>query len=530
MSSALTFRQFVQPLVWLDGRPLPSVIEAYRWSIFDRAFARRVDLLTAFAYSLVLTGRAKKNWKTADLMLACLFALMDDSPGGNQCYLVANDAGQSRDDLELGKKLIRVNPILQDWVTVRKNVIERRDGEGFVEVLPAGDVVGSHGKTFRFLGIDEIHGQRNWDLLEALAPDPSRLDCQTWITSYASLFHRPGVPLFDLTQVGRVGDDPRMLFDWWAADYCTSSDVGTLTPEERANPSRASWDNPEYLDQQRRRLPAHKFRRLHLNLPGTPDGSAFQPEPVMDAVDRGVAVRVPVAGVDYAAFVDMSGGSGDDAVLAVGHRDVSGMCVLDRLVDQGQRPPFDPRAAVERFVGVLREYRVAQVTGDAYAGQTFRADFERHDVDYIVSEGSKHHIYEALEPLLNSRRVRLLDVPELEQQLLGLLWRGGRIDHAAGEHDDYANACAGVLGALAVEDDLPLMVVGGAAHREWLAAHGGDPADVEDVGAAEPSAPAASETPSMIPRAVRRREHHAQNEIERAARNGGWFPHDGGPW
>ena len=43
----------------------------------------------------------------------------------------------------------------------------------------------------------------------------------------------------------------------------------------------ASWgDGGEYLEQQRRRLPAHKFRRLHLNLPGLPEGSAFQPEPV----------------------------------------------------------------------------------------------------------------------------------------------------------------------------------------------------------------------------------------------------------
>ena len=41
-----------------------------------------------------------------------------------------------------------------------------------------------------------------------------RPDAQLWITSYASIFHRPGVPLIDLCRIGRAGDDPRMLFSW----------------------------------------------------------------------------------------------------------------------------------------------------------------------------------------------------------------------------------------------------------------------------------------------------------------------------
>ena len=39
----------------------------------------------------------------------------------------------------------------------------------------------------------------------------------------------------------------------------------------------------------------------------------------------------------------------------------------------------------------------------------------------------------------------MLDVPLLEQQLLGLVWRGGKIDHPNGEHDDWANAACGAL-------------------------------------------------------------------------------------
>ena len=69
----------------------------------------------------------------------------------------------------------------------------------------------------------------------------------------------------------------------------------------------------------------------------------------------------------------------------------------------------------------------------------------------------------------NGGRVRLLDVPRLRDQLVGLERRTGRgtgrdiIDHRPGGHDDVANAVAGAL-ALAVAKPglggLPLMVDG----------------------------------------------------------------------
>jgi len=439
---------FLATLRWLDGSPLLSRVEPY-WRLLFQAFFDEQDEAGAPRYNLGLFGRANKNWKSADLVVAAVFALLEDSPGGNQVYLVANDQGQAGDDLALAKKLLRANPAVDDLVRVKTNVIDRRDGSGYIEILPAQDAIGSHGKTYRLLGVDEIHGHRTRDLLEALAADPTRPDCQQWITSYASLFHRPGAPLFDLLQRARAGADPRMLVSWYAADWCTDPAFAELGPEQRANPSMPSWGNPTYLTQQRGRLPAHKFRRLHLNLPGLPEGSAYKPEPVMDAVARGVAFRPPEDGVEYSAFVDMSGGSSDDAVLAVGHKDADGRFVVDRVVDQGAQVPFDPRGAIVRFVPVLREYRTSRVTGDRYAGETFRKDFEGHGISYEVSRWTKSEIYDALEPRLNGQRVVLPDVPVLEQQLLGLVWRGGKIDHQGGEHDDYANAAAGVVQVLA---------------------------------------------------------------------------------
>src|SRR4029453_11105808 len=112
----------------------------------------------------------------------------------------------------------------------------------------------------------------------------------TWITSYASIYHKPGVPLFDLCRQGRAGRDPRMLFSWYAVDYTTDPDFANADPETRANPSRGT-SYPDYLLQQQGRVPAHVYRRVHLNLPGLPEGAACTAERVMDAVARGITSR-----------------------------------------------------------------------------------------------------------------------------------------------------------------------------------------------------------------------------------------------
>jgi len=254
--------EFFSHLKWIDERPLMDVIEPYRQRIFT-------ETLYTFGeggvphYNLALTGRGKKNWKSADLILAALYRFLAwESPQGNDCFLLANDEGQAGDDLKLLKKVIAVNPLLDREVIVKQKEIERVDAKGTLKILPAQDAIGAHGKTYLFVGFDEIHGYRNWDIFEALAPDPTRLDALTWITSYASIYNSPGNPLFDLMAQGKRGEDPRMFFSWYSSEYCTDPDYADAEPEARANPSMPSWGNPTYLAQQRRRLPSHKFRRL----------------------------------------------------------------------------------------------------------------------------------------------------------------------------------------------------------------------------------------------------------------------------
>ena len=433
---------FFSHLRWLDGRPLLDTIEPYRRQLF-------LDALYSFdpdgrpRYNLILCGRAKKNWKSSDLILATFYRfLVWPSSAGNDCFLLANDEGQAADDLTLAKKLIAANPVLKREVIVKMKEIVRKDGHGTLAILPARDVMGAHGKTYLFVGFDEIHGYRDWGLFEALAPDPTRPDALTWIASYDTIWSTPGVPLFDLKRMAAT--DPRMLFSWYSADLCTDPDFAELPSEERANPSMASWpDGRAYLEQQRHRLPTHKYRRLHLNLPGAPDGAFLDVGNIMTCTVTGRRRLAPAAH-RYVAFVDMSGGSNDDAVLAIAHRE-DDIVVLDLIDKQAGRPPFNPRLAVGKFAGLTKPYGLSAVTGDAYAGQTFRQDFIDHGIGYHVSTVPASGLYEALEPKLNAHEVELLDIAELAEQLAGLVRRGSKVGHAAGAHDDLANACAGAV-------------------------------------------------------------------------------------
>src|SRR5207247_2125630 len=130
--------------------------------------------------------------------------------------------------------------------------------------------------------------------------------------------------------------------------------------------------------------------RLHLNLPGLPEGSAFSVERIDAAIERGVSVRLPVRDVTYTAFCDPSGGSSDDMVLGIAHWDeAAGRVILDRVQNQGATCPFDPIRAVRRFAMTLREYRCPSVTGDHYGGEVFKSAFEAENISYLVSERTK---------------------------------------------------------------------------------------------------------------------------------------------
>jgi hypothetical protein len=177
------------------------------------------------------------------------------------------------------------------------------------------------------------------------------------------------------------------------------------------------------------------------------DVETFLSREAVDAcVSPGIFERPPIRSASYLAFVDPSGGSSDSMTMAVGHIE-NDVVVLDAIRDR--KPPFTPDAVVAEFAKLLRSYRIFAVTGDRYGGDWPADAFRRHGITYRPAGKAKSDVYLELLPFVNGRKVDLLDVPKLTNQLVGLerrTARGGResIDHAPGAHDDLANAVAGV--------------------------------------------------------------------------------------
>ncbi len=181
--------------------------------------------------------------------------------------------------------------------------------------------------------------------------------------------------------------------------------------------------------------------------------TAYLPRHVIErCTDVGIGGRVCLPGVVYQGFVDVSGGSGSDSfACAVGHRVLDAgreLCVIDAIFVIS--PPFSPDDATLRAASFFAQWRVSEVTGDAYGGDWPLTSFARHGVRYLKSPLSKSEIYAHVTPLFTSARARLIDNQRLADQLAGLrrkVGSGGResIDHVRGAHDDIANACCGVL-------------------------------------------------------------------------------------
>ncbi len=172
-------------------------------------------------------------------------------------------------------------------------------------------------------------------------------------------------------------------------------------------------------------------------------------EAVEACISERVLERPPLSAIRYIAAVDPAGGSGTDSfTCAVAHAEKDGegsVVVLDALREL--RPPFSPESAIADIVKLLKTYGISTVCGDRWGGEFPREAFRKLGIEYLVSDRTKSDYYKDLLPLINSRRIDLLDQKRLIAQLCGLerrTARGGRdsIDHAPSAHDDVINSTA----------------------------------------------------------------------------------------
>ena len=165
------------------------------------------------------------------------------------------------------------------------------------------------------------------------------------------------------------------------------------------------------------------------------------------AVDRGVAVRAPIAGVHYHAFADPRRRA-RFIHIGISHSEKDGSAVLDLLFER--KAPFNPSEVTAEIAALLKTYSCTQVTGDKYAAQWVVEAFAKVGIRYVQSEADRSAIYLDCLPLFSAGRARLIDSPRLVAQFAALERRTfptgrDRVDHGRAGKDDAANSAAGAL-------------------------------------------------------------------------------------
>jgi hypothetical protein len=166
------------------------------------------------------------------------------------------------------------------------------------------------------------------------------------------------------------------------------------------------------------------------------------------AIDRGVLVRSPIAGTNYFAFADPSGGAHDSFTMAISHREKDGSVVLDLLFER--KAPFNPTQVTSEIAAMIKSYRCTQVVGDRYAAQWVVEAFAKVGIKYVQSERDRSEIYLDCLPLFTAGRARLIENARMVAQFAALERRTfstgkDRVDHGRAGHDDVCNSAAGAL-------------------------------------------------------------------------------------
>ena len=309
-----------------------------------------------------------------------------------------------------------------------------------IEVHSA-DFRGVRGMTFAMAIIDEIAFLRNensanpdYEIVDAIRPGLVTTGGQ--LVSIGSPYAKRGVQFDMFSRHYGPNGDPKIIVAKGATRQFNATVPQSIVDRamERDPQSAAS----EWMAEFRNDIAAFVTREV-----------------VEAAIAPGVIEIPPIAGNDYIAFADPSGGSSDSFTLAIATSRPSeedsdamhGELVLLREFI----PPFSPDSVVSEISKTLGDYGLDTVTGDRYGGEWPPERFREHGVRYETSELSKSEIYRDCLPLLNAGRITLLDSKRLASQLCGLERRTGRgtgrdvIDHSPGAHDDLANSACGAL-------------------------------------------------------------------------------------
>jgi len=399
--------------------------------------------------------RSGKNWFCAAIVvfLAC-FRKHELKPGDlGRIMLLAVDQDQASEAFRYTRELIYSIPACAAMV-VRESTkygLLRLELNNRIEILikPA-DKRRVRGRTLlaaicdeiAFWWNDDISANPDNEVIKALKPAMLGIKAALLIAC-SSTYARKGT-LWE-AYVKHFGKDNDRVLVWQAATWemrpDTSEEFQTFLAEQKA-------DDPIGYESEY----GAQFRK---------DLESYTSIEAVEAVTiQGRSWLAYDEGGRFYAFLDPAGGRGIDSAALCIARAMNDLAVVCRLIEW--RSPFSPTAIAPEIIEVMQEYHLTKLFGDNYSGGTW-ADILKdaakkvaYPFTYTISEKHKSDIYHDLMPLLNGKRVELLDpTTGLAQdralkQLVALertTSRQGKdsISHPRGAMDDLANVMSGAL-------------------------------------------------------------------------------------
>jgi len=400
------------------------------WPLFydlDEAGLRR--------YTLALIGLCKKNGKSSLAAGIGLWFCFAGEPHG-EVIIAANNLDQA--SLIIYDKIrnaFKANPQLHSAARLLKTAIEMK-ATGTVCRPIAHKYQTAAGANPTLVIFDELWGFPGREFYDELTESPARREPLSLIVTYAG-YDKESL-LYGLYEMGRKKKDPKMFYLWLHENV-------------------ASWVTQDYLDSQRRRLPANSYMRFHENRWSAGAGQMVTEEdiqrihstPWMPAL--GARPDLPFT---YIISNDL-GVSHDRAARCVGHFDPrDGKVYVDSLRWwQGSKKEHVPIADVEQ-----------DLSGMAGAFRTTRLHIDPWQMEYVIQRlkglftvtpfnfnADIVHLSQTLLTLIRNGTLVMYNEPEFDKELRQIISKqtpkGWRIDHVRGKRDDLVIA----VGMMAIE-------------------------------------------------------------------------------
>jgi phage terminase large subunit-like protein len=346
----------------------PIVLREWQANVLAALLARRAD--GRLRHRQALIGMPRKNGKSALASALGLYWLLL-GPQGGEVYSCAAEKEQARIVFGMAKRMVELEPELEELVTPYRDVLEVKSTGSIYRVLSA-ESYSKEGLNPSAVIFDEVHAQPNrelWDVMQLASGarvDPVLLGITTaGVMNDSSGRDSLCYTLYKYGQDVAAGHvvDPSFFFAWWEPKAGLRADHTNPKTWREANPGFGDIVSAEDFAATLPRTPENEYRTKRLNV-FTADEVAWLPFGAWEKCTRPGPVDgfVPVVLGFDGSFNNDSTALVVASVGEIPHVDV--VAVWEKTTDDAWRVPIlDVEATIR---DACRRYDVREIVCDPF--------------------------------------------------------------------------------------------------------------------------------------------------------------------